>query len=143
FADGRGLAAALVMGAAGIQMGTRFLIAEECGVHPNVKQRLLTAVDTDSVVTGLVSGHGVRGIRNGFTDKYLAMERRCAPQSELDKLATGTNRLAAIEGDIEHGAVLAGQSLLPLQRIEPADVIVKAIMSEAYKVLANAQKLLK
>jgi enoyl-[acyl-carrier protein] reductase II len=143
FADGRGLAAALVMGAAGIQMGTRFLIAEECGVHPNVKQRLLAAVDTDSVVTGLVSGHGVRGIRNAFTDKYLAMERRCVPQSELDKLATGTNRLAAIEGDIEQGAVLAGQSLLPLQRIEPADVIVKAIMSEAYKVLANAQKLLK
>ncbi|HWR45335.1 nitronate monooxygenase [Sporomusa sp.] len=142
FADGRGLAAALVMGAAGIQMGTRFLIAEECSVHPNVKQRLLAATDTDSVVTGLVSGHGVRGIKNAFTEKYLAMERQCTPQNELDKLATGTNRLAAIEGDVDNGAVLAGQSLLPLQKIEPADAIVKAIMSEACQVLANAPKLL-
>ncbi|SMD14356.1 nitronate monooxygenase [Sporomusa malonica] len=141
-ADGRGLAAALVMGAAGIQMGTRFLIAEECGVHPNVKKKLLAAVDTDSVVTGLISGHGVRGIKNSFTEKYLALERKCVPQAELDKLATGTNRLAAVDGDVDNGVVLAGQSLLPLQKIEPVAVIVNTIMSEACQVLANAPKLL-
>lgn len=141
-ADGRGLAAALVMGAAGVQMGTRFLIAEECGVHPNVKQKLLAAVDTDSVVTGLASGHGVRGVRNSFTEKYLAMERSGVPQDELDKLATGTNRLAAVEGDVDNGVVLAGQSLLPLQKIEPVAVIVNSIMSEACQALANAPKLL-
>jgi len=142
FADGRGLAAALVMGAAGIQIGTRFLIAEECGVHPNVKQQLIAAVETDSVVTGLVSGHAVRSLKNAFTEKYLAMERKCASQAELDKLATGTNRLAAIDGDVENGAVQAGQSLLPLQKIESAAVIVQRIMSEAEQVLANAPNLL-
>ncbi len=142
FADGRGLAAALVMGAAGIQIGTRFLIAEECSVHPNVKQRLLTAADTDSVVTGIMSGHGVRGIKNAFTEKYLAMERSCAPQAELDKLATGTNRLAAVEGDVENGAVLAGQSLLPLKQIEPAEVIITAIMREACQIVAEVPKIL-
>ncbi len=142
FADGRGLAAALIMGAAGIQMGTRFLIAEECGVHPNVKERLIRAVDTDSVVTGLVSGHGVRCVKNTFTDKFLALERQCASQAELDKLATGTNRMAAIEGDVENGAVLAGQCLLPLKTIEPAAVIIENIMSEARAALANASKLL-
>ncbi|MDF2569359.1 MAG: Nitronate monooxygenase [Sporomusa sp.] len=142
FADGRGLAAALVMGAAGIQMGTRFLIAEECGVHPNVKQKLISAVDTDSVVTGLISGHGVRGIKNAFTDRFLAMERQCTPQDELNRLATGTNRLAAIDGDVDNGAVLAGQSLLPLQKIEPVAIIVNTIINEARQVLANAPKLL-
>ncbi|MGL5513200.1 MAG: nitronate monooxygenase [Sporomusa sp.] len=142
FADGRGLAAALVMGAAGIQLGTRFLIAEECGVHPNVKQQLIAAVETDSVVTGLASGHAVRCLKNAFTEKYLAMERKCASQAELDKLAAGTNRLAAIDGDVENGAVQAGQSLLPLQKIEPATVIMQRIMSEAAQVLANAPNLL-
>lgn len=142
FADGRGLAAALVMGAAGVQMGTRFLVAEECGVHPNVKQKLINAVDTDSVVTGLLAGHGVRGLRNAFTDKFLTLERQCAPQAELDKLATGTNRLAAVEGDVDNGAVLAGQSLLPLKKVEPAAIIVEAIMKEARDVLANAPNLL-
>ncbi len=142
FADGRGLAAALVMGAAGIQMGTRFLIAEECGVHPNVKQKLIAACDTDSVVTGQLAGHGVRALKNAFTEKYLTMERHCTPQEELDKLATGTSRLAAVEGDVDNGAVLAGQSLLPLTKIEPAAVIIDNIMREARQVLANASSLL-
>jgi enoyl-[acyl-carrier protein] reductase II len=141
FADGRGLAAALIMGAAGIQMGTRFLLAEECGVHPKVKERLIHAADTDSVVTGLLSGHGVRSLKNTFTDKYQAMERRCVPQQELDHFATGTNRLAAIEGDVDNGAVLAGQSLLPLTKIEPAAVIVGNIIKEACEILTNAPKL--
>lgn len=142
FADGRGLAAALVMGAAGVQMGTRFLIAEECGVHPNVKQKLIAASDTDSVVTGQLSGHGVRALKNAFTEKYLTMERQCTPQEELDKLATGTSRLAAVEGDVDNGAVLAGQSLLPLSKIEPAALIIDTIMREARQVLANASSLL-
>lgn len=143
FADGRGLAAALVMGAAGIQMGTRFLLAEECGVHPNVKEKLIAAVDTDTVVTGLLSGHGVRGIKNAFTDRYLGLERQCAPQAELDKLATGTNRLAAVEGDVDNGAILAGQSLLPLKKVEPAASIIHTIMSQAEQVLSSAPQLVK
>ncbi|MBP2628296.1 MAG: 2-nitropropane dioxygenase [Firmicutes bacterium] len=141
FADGRGLAAALVMGAAGIQMGTRFLLAEECAVHANFKQKLIAASDTDTVVTGFTSGHAVRGIKNKFTQHFLELERQGTPEAELARLATGTNRLAAVEGDIENGMVQAGQSLLPLVKIEPAKKIIQAIMSEVEQVLAKAPDL--
>ena len=140
FADGRGLAAAL--GAAGVQMGTRFLVAEECAVHVNCKQRLLAATDTDSVVTGLLSGHAVRGLRNKFTALFLQREKSCAPQEELDRLATGTNRRAAVEGDADNGMIQAGQSLLPLRRIEPVRDIVTGIVQEAQRLLEGAPHLL-
>lgn len=142
FADGRGVAAALVMGAAGVQLGTRFLIAEECGVHPNVKQKLIEATDTDSVITGLSIGHSVRGVRNAFTDKFLAAEKQHLPKEELEHMATGTNRLAAIEGDIDNGMVQAGQSLLPLKKIEAAHTIIESIMAEARQVLDKSATLL-
>ena len=142
FADGRGLAAALIMGAAGIQMGTRFLVAEECAVHANFKEKLIAASDTDSVVTGLTSGHAVRGVKNKFTEMFLALERQCTPEEELARLATGTNRLAAVDGDVENGMVQAGQSLLPLTKIEPVKDIIETIMAEANKSLAQASELL-
>lgn len=142
FADGRGLAAALVMGAAGIQMGTRFLLAEECSAHPNVKQRLIQATELDSVVTGLSIGHAVRGLKNAFTEKFLAMERLNISRSELERIATGTNRLAAVDGDVDNGMVLAGQSLLPLQRIEPAMQIIESTVNEAKMALTQAPALL-
>ena len=141
FADGRGLAAALVMGAAGIQMGTRFLVAEECAVHANFKQKLIDATDTDSVVTGFGSSHAVRGVKNKFTQNFLELERQCTPAEELGRLATGTSRLAAIEGDVENGMVQAGQSLLPLVKIESAKVIIEDIISVAKQVLAKAPEL--
>lgn len=141
FADGRGLAAALVMGAAGVQMGTRFLVAEECPVHPRFKEKLLAAVDTDSVVTGATINQGVRGLKNKFTETFLALERSGAPVEELNRLATGTNRLAAVDGDVENGMVQAGQSLLPLRKIEPAKKIIDDIIAEAARVLAGAPDL--
>lgn len=143
FADGRGLAAAFVMGAAGVQIGTRFLAAEECGVHPSFKQRLFAATDTDTVVTGFTVGHGVRGVRNSFTDKYLALERQGASAEELDRLATGTSRMAAVEGDVENGMVQAGQSLMPLQEMEPVRTILEQMMAEAEEALTKAPDLLK
>lgn len=142
FADGRGLAAALIMGAAGVQFGTRFMIAEECSVHSNVKQKLIEAVDTDSVVTGQTSGHGVRGLKNKFTEHFLALEKQAAPQEELNQLAAGTSRLAAIDGDIENGMVQAGQSLIPLKKIEPAAAIIDTIVAEARQALAKASNLM-
>jgi len=142
FADGRGLAAALVMGAAGIQMGTRFLVAEECPVHPKFKQKLIEAKDTDTVVTGLSTGHAVRGIKNSFTERFIALEWKGTPVEELDRLATGTNRLAVVEGDVENGMVQAGQSLLPLKRIEPVQDIIERIITEAKEALVRAQSLL-
>jgi len=133
FADGRGLAAALTMGAAGVQMGTRFLIAEECAVHDNVKAKLLEAADTDSVVTGQSIDHCVRGVKNKFSLSFISLEKQKISEEELVKLATGTNRLAAVDGDVENGMVQAGQSLLPLRKIEPVAKIIEDIVAEANK----------
>lgn len=142
FADGRGVAAALLMGAAGVQLGTRFLVAEECAVHPRFKEKILAAGDTDSVVTGLSMGHAVRGVKNPFTEKFLALERQHAPEEELIRLATGSNRLAAVDGDVENGMVQAGQSLLPLKAIEPVAAIIGSLMAETVNVLRGAEALL-
>ncbi|QJW47514.1 enoyl-[acyl-carrier-protein] reductase FabK [bacterium BFN5] len=143
FADGRGLAAALVMGAAGIQMGTKFLLAVECAAHPKFKQKLIEAVDTDTIVTGQTIGHAVRGVKNKFSLNFVELEKKGTPEEELIKLATGTNRLAAVDGDIENGMVQAGQSLLPLKQIEPAKDIVESIINEARAVLLQAPELTK
>ncbi|WP_459195510.1 nitronate monooxygenase [Wukongibacter baidiensis] len=129
--DGRGIAAALIMGAQGVQMGSKFLLADECIMHPKAKQRIIEAQDTDSIVTGYSRGHGVRGIRNTFTNKYLELEIQGAPQESLDKLATGTSKLASIDGDIENGLVQVGQSLNLLDEIEPAKAIVEELIKEA------------
>lgn len=139
FADGRGLAAALLMGAAGVQMGTRFLVAAECAVHPKVKERLIEAIDTDSIVTGQSIGHAVRGIKNKFSLHFVALEKAGTPEEELVKLATGTNKLAAIDGDTDNGMILAGQSLLALQKIEPVQAIIASIIAEAKETLASAK----
>lgn len=140
FADGRGLAAALVMGAAGIQMGTRFLVAEECSVHENMKQKLIEAIDTDTIVTGLTIGGAVRGIKNKFSEEFVALEfsGKATKQELLDK-ATGTNKLAAVDGDTQNGMMQAGQSLTPLKSIEPVKEIIENIMKEAKNTLENAK----
>ncbi|MBP2666831.1 MAG: 2-nitropropane dioxygenase [Firmicutes bacterium] len=141
-ADGRGMAAALLMGASGVQIGTRFIISDECQVHPNVKQRLLEAVDTDSVVTGYSSAHAVRGLKNKFTAEYLAMEAKGEARENLDKLATGTNRLSAVDGDVENGMVQAGQSLNALKKIQPVQEIVEEVMTGTKIALGKANDLL-
>jgi len=140
FADGRGLAAALTMGAAGVQMGTRFLVAEECPVHNNMKQKLIEAIDTDTIVTGLTIGGAVRGIKNKFSEEFVALEYsgKATKQELLDK-ATGTNKLAAVDGDTENGMMQAGQSLTPLKSIEPVKTIIENIMKEARETLNNAR----
>ena len=142
FADGRGLAAALLMGASGVQIGTRFLVAEECPVHSNVKQKLIEAVDTDTIVTGLTIGAAVRGIRNKFSEEFVALEHtKESTKEELLAKATGTNKLAAVDGDVENGMVQAGQSLLLLRKIEPAAAIIEGIIAEARTALASAAKI--
>ena len=140
FADGRGLAAALLMGAGGVQMGTRFLVAEECSVHMNMKQKLIEAIDTDTIVTGLTLGGAVRGLKNKFSLEFVKKENEGkTPKEELIKLATGTNKLAAVDGDIENGMMQAGQSLTPLQKIEPVKDIIENIISEARKTIEDAK----
>ena len=140
--DGRGIAAALVMGASGVQMGTRFLLAEECKLHPNAKQAIIKAQDTDSVVTGFTTRDTVRGLRNAFSEKYLKLEYSGAPQEALAALAAGTNRKGAIEGDTENGFVLAGMSLTHLTKIEPVEAIVEELVSETERRLQGAGELI-
>ncbi|WP_407399500.1 nitronate monooxygenase, partial [Anaerovibrio sp.] len=141
-ADGRGIAAALLMGAAGVQMGTRFLVAEECPVHDNFKQKLIEAVDTDTIVTGQTIKSAVRGLKNKFSEEYQALEfSGKATKEELLKLATGTNKLAAVDGDMEKGMIQAGQSLTPLKKIEPMATIIESLVTEARATLAEAQNI--
>lgn len=140
--DGRGIAAALVMGASGVQMGTRFLLAEECKLHPNAKQAIIKAQDTDSVVTGFTTRDTVRGLRNTFSEQYLKLEYSGAPQEALAALAAGTNRKGAVEGDTENGFVLAGMSLTHLTKIEPVEAIVEELVSEAERRLQGAGNLI-
>ncbi|MFZ5944199.1 MAG: nitronate monooxygenase [Bacillota bacterium] len=141
-ADGRGVAAALLMGAAGVQVGSAFLLAEECTLHPKAKIKIIYAEDTDSVVTGYSRGHGVRGLRNSFTEQYLEKERAGVSIEELNKLATGTNRLAAIDGEIDQGLIQVGQSLYPLNKVKSSREILQGLVAEARAVLEGAAKLI-
>lgn len=140
--DGRGIAAALLMGASGVQMGSRFLLAEECALHQKAKEMIIAATDTDSVVTGYSRGTSVRGIRNAFTDQYLEMERAGVPTEKLNEFATGTSRISAVNGDIVNGVVQAGEGLNRLTQIEPAATIVDALMVETTHTLERAAQLL-
>ncbi len=141
--DGRGLAAALIMGASGVQMGSRFLLAEECHLHSNSKQAIMDATDTDTRVTGFTRSNNVRGLRSAFTDKYLELERQGADDAVLSQLTRGTNRLAAVEGDTVNGLVQVGQGLNRLTRIEPAKSIVDETINEAIHLLNHAPQLAK
>lgn len=139
FGDGRGLAAAMLMGAGGVQMGTRFLVAEECPVHENMKQKLIEAIDTDTIVTGLTLGGAVRGIKNKFSTEFVQKENEGkTPKEELIRLATGTNKLAAVDGDVVNGMMQAGQSLTVLQKVEPVATIIENIMKQARETLVSA-----
>ena len=139
FGDGRGLAAAMLMGAGGVQMGTRFLVAEECSVHENMKQKLIEAVDTDTIVTGLTLGGAVRGIKNKFSTEFVQKENEGkTSKEELIRMATGTNKLAAVEGDVVNGMRQAGQSLTVLQKVEPVATIIEDIMKQARETLSAA-----
>jgi enoyl-[acyl-carrier protein] reductase II len=139
-ADGRGLAAALVMGADGVQVGSRFIVTEECASNPKTKEAIIKAADTDSVVTGYLMGTAVRCLKNSFTKEYLQKEAAGVSSEELTKLAVGTNRRAAVEGDCENGAVLVGESLTVLDKIEPCAVVIERMVSEAKEAIKNANK---
>ena len=129
-----------VMGAAGVQMGTRFLVAAECPVHQNMKEKLIAATDTDTIVTGLTIGGAVRGIKNKFSEEFINLEfSHAKTKEELLAIATGTNKLAAVDGDTENGMMQAGQSLTPLKKIEPVKDIIESIVAEAKETLAKSQ----
>ena len=109
-ADGRGIAAALMLGAKGVQMGTHFIVTEECWVHENYKDMVIKAKDIDTRVTGRTTGHPVRALRNKMTNEYLKKEADGAPFEELEMLTLGGLRRAVIDGDVKNGSVMSGQS---------------------------------
>ncbi len=141
FADGRGLAAAMLMGASGVQMGTAFLVAKECEIAQGYKERVIGAIDTDTVVTGRSTKHVVRSLKNKMTDEYLRIEGACGPLEELEKLGGGALR-RAVEGDIEMGAMMSGQSAGLVKEEATCQQIIERIVNEAKTVLANATNLL-
>lgn len=130
-ADGRGLVAALALGAEGVQMGTRFMCAEECTIAQAVKDKILKAKDRSTVVTGRSTGHPVRCLENPFTREMDQHERDGMSAAELEKLGVGKLRLAMVEGDVENGSIMAGQVAGAVRRLEPAAQIIQDIMQSA------------
>ena len=108
-ADGRGIAAAFMLGAKAVQMGTAFVVTEEAQVHQNYKDKILKASDIDTRVTGRTTGHPVRALRNEMTKKYLKMEQEGAPFEELELMSLGGLRKAVVDGDVKTGSVMSGQ----------------------------------
>lgn len=133
--DGRGFAAARMLGAEGVQMGTRFLTSRECVIHPNYKERVLKAKDIDTVVTGRSTGHPIRCIRNKMTREYLAGEKAGLGFEELETLTIGGLRKAVQEGNVDKGSLMAGQIAGMVNKEQTCQEMIEEIMTEAEKLL--------
>ncbi len=136
--DGRGIAAVFMLGACGVQMGTRFLVAQECGVHPEYKKKILKASDRCTVVTGKRLGHPVRSLRTQFSRDYSKAEYSTMSDEELEALASGALQMAVRNGDSEKGCFMAGQVAAMVTKEQTAAEIIREIMDEAEPVLRNA-----
>jgi len=135
--DGRGMAAALMLGAKGVQVGTRFLVANECTVHENYKQKVIDAKDIDSVVTARSTGHPVRVLRNKLSREFVNLEKQYASFEEIEKLGAGALRKAVVEGDVDTGSVMAGQIAALVKKQESCEEIILDLVHGAKKVIAN------
>ena len=133
--DGRGVAASFMLGAEGVQMGTRFVVADESIVHDNYKDRIVKAKDIDSVVTGQSTGHPVRCLRNQMTKEYIKKEHEGVPFEELERMTLGSLRKAVMDGDILNGTVMAGQIAGLVSKRQSCKEILQEIMTEAEKLL--------
>lgn len=134
-ADGRGLAAAFMLGAEAVQMGTRFVAAKESIVHENYKHQILRAKDIDSVITGTSTGHPVRSLRNHMTREYLQLEKENADFMELEKLTLGSLRKAVIDGDTVNGTLMAGQIAGLIREEKSCADIIQDIMRQAQQTV--------
>lgn len=139
-ADGRGMAAALMLGAAGVQIGTRFLVATECNVHQNYKNKVLKAGDISTIVTGKRLGHPVRSIKTPFSRAYAKAEYSDISDNDLENMSVGALRLAAVDGDEKNGCFLAGQIAGMVNKEQSAKEIIEEICTEAEKILKGAEK---
>ena len=140
-ADGRGFAAAFMLGAEGVQMGTRFLCSTECRIHDAYKEKVMKAKDIDTAVTGKRLGHPVRALKNIFTAQLGKMEYDSSiTNEEIEAFGTGSLRKAAVEGDLEHGSFMAGQIAGLVCDVKPAAEIIDSILAEAQKLFSEAPK---
>lgn len=141
-ADARGFAAALMLGAAGVQMGTRFVVAKESIVHEAYKDRVIKAKDIDSEVTGHSTGHPIRVLRNQMTREYLRMEQEGASLETLEQMTLGALRRAVIDGDVVHGSVMAGQIAGLIHGTDTCEEIITEIVTGARELLSNRSSLI-
>lgn len=141
-ADGRGMAAALMLGASAVQLGTRFVVAHESIAHDTFKKRIIKARDIDTVVTGMVTGHPVRVLRNKLTKEYLKVEKEISSDadpdfSRLEALAKGALRKAVVEGDKNEGSFMAGQIAGLVSKEQSCEEIIQELMSEYNEITSN------
>lgn len=137
--DGRGMAAAFMLGATAVQIGTRFLVADECIIHDNYKEKVINAKDIDSVVTGTTTGHPVRELRNKMTKEYIRLEHNGVGYEELEKMTLGSLRKAVVDGDRDNGSFMAGQIAGLISKRQSCEQIITEIVSEADKLLTNGE----
>ncbi len=135
--DGRGIAAAISLGAQGVQVGTRFLLAEECGVHQNYKNKVKKASDTDTAVTGRKTGHPVRVLKNKLVTQFKELEKSNGTVEEMEQLGRGRLYKAAIEGDVDYGSVMSGQIAGLVNKEQSCEEIIIEMFDEAEKIIRN------
>ena len=133
--DGRGIAASFMLGAVGVQMGTRFLVSNECNVHKNYKENVLKAKDIETEVTGTSTSHPVRVLRNKLTREYIKIEKSNSNSEKLESLTRGALRKAVIEGDTENGSVMAGQIAGLVKKEQSCKEIIEELMTEFDKCI--------
>lgn len=141
--DGRSVAASLMLGACGVQLGTRFLTAVECSISAEYKKRVLEAKDTSTIVTGKRLGHPVRSLKSPFSKRYFAAEYSSISDEELEQMAVGTLRAAVVDGDPENGCFLAGQISGMVNREQTCKDIIEEIFEQTEKVLKGASQWVK
>ena len=139
-ADGRGFAAAVMLGAEAVQLGTRFIVAKESIVHENYKQKIIAARDIDSEVTGMSHGHPVRQLRNSMTREYLKLEKAGAPFEELEQLTLGALRKAVVEGDTVNGTLMAGQIAGLVSKEQTCAEMIQEIMEQAENIFQTRRR---
>ena len=139
-ADGRGLAAALALGACGVQVGTCLLASIECPIHENYKEALLKARDSDTIVTGRISGTPVRVLKNRMSREYVRQEKAGTDKMELERFTLGSLRKAVFDGDTENGSLMAGQAAGLLHEVRPVEEIFAAMVSDAKNCIDGLHK---
>ena len=128
--DGRGIAATFMLGAQGVQIGTKFLVAKECNIHQNYKDKVIKAKDIDTEITGTSTGHPIRSLRNKFTRQYIKLEKENLGSEKLEELARGSLRKAAKEGDVENGSLMAGQIAGMVSKEQSCEEIIQELVSK-------------